>query len=684
MGLNTLFHASEAKADGSDGFTDANIKQQASMEGHTDCFDEVEVSSTCDSVGFYHISNTGSVTTDSELDIETDTESDYDSSDDEAEELDDEVLLVLEEAKRFKLAAKAFCCPEEKVNTTDPFSFGRNFFTSCVVADANEADEVAQVLAETRMLKEQAASYLCPEENLKLESFGARCYFDRASAPEVVSKEEADTQAEAHSDVIRMKKLAADFLNGENETKSTDGFSFGRNYFSNPSESKEEVDERSQVLAEARLLKEQATKYLCPEEKVKAESFGSRCYFKRASAPETVTKDEADVQSELFLEATLMKKHAVNFLYPENESGSTDALSFGRNYFKDSVESKEEADERAQALAEARLLKEQTTNYYCPEKKVTVESFGSRCYFERASAPETVTKDEADAKADLLSDATLIKKLAIDFVHPENQVKSADAFSFGRNYFTNCSTVSTESKGEVVERAQVIDETTLLKEHATNFLCPELDLSNTDPSIYGRNYFGRVTATDVLSKEDAGELDGIINDANVMKDSVGYLCPEVSVENVHPFASGRNYFGNLSSFPTETEEESNERLQILAESVMLKQAAVDYLHPEIILTTTDPTLYGRNFFDNYPLEETRKGSQLSQSNVSNADENNDYFVFDDFHDLREELKSLNTPKYPTNVHKSFSTNRLYDLGVEKERPVSRSPSCVMLFGLDNF
>ena len=86
-----------------------------------------------------------------------------------------------------------------------------NYFISCVVVDAKEAHEVAQVLAEIRMLKEQAASYLCAEENLKLKSFGACYYFDRASAPEVVTKEEVDTQVEVLSDVTRMKKIAADF-----------------------------------------------------------------------------------------------------------------------------------------------------------------------------------------------------------------------------------------------------------------------------------------------------------------------------------------------------------------------------------------------------------------------------------------------------------------------------------------
>jgi membrane-bound inhibitor of C-type lysozyme len=734
MGLTTLFHAKQT--DGSVSFTDANINQQAIMEGHTDCFDEVEVSSTCDSVGFYHISNTGSMT-DSESDIETDTESDYDSSDDEDEELD-EIYHVLEDARRLKLAAKAFSNPEEKVNkyfgarcyferasapevvskdeadaqaevildvtrmknlavdflvadnevkSSDPLSFGRNYFTSCVAADAKEADEVAQVLAETRMLKEQAASYLCPEGDLKVKSFGARCYFDRASAPEVASKDEADTEAEVLSDITCMKGLAVDFLHPESQTKSTDSFSFGRSYFVDPAECKEEADERAQILAEARLLKEQATKYHCPEEKVNVESIGSRCYFERASAPEPVTRDVVDAQSEIVLDASRMKKLAGGFLNPENVSISITASSFGRNYFTDSAESKEEADERAEALAEARLLKERATNYFCPEKKVTVESVGSRCYFERASAPETITKGEADAIVESLSDATLIKKLSADFVHPENQVNTTDAFSFGRNYFTKCSSVPTELKEEVVKRAQFIDEATLLKEHATSYLCPELVVTNTDPSTYGRNYFGRLDSNEVLSKEDADELYGIMSDTGVMKKaSTDYLRPEVSVSNTHPFAMGRNYFKTLSSVPTETEEESNERFQILADSVMLKKAAVDYLQPEITSTTTDPTAYGRNFFDNYPPEESRKESQLSQGNVSNADENNDYFVFDDFDEMREEFNSFNVPKYPTNVHKSFSTNRLYDLGtddVEKERPVSRSPSCVMLFGLGN-
>jgi len=91
------------------------------------------------------------VTVDTECD-DSDDYSDYDSDmeDDEDEDEDEEVLRMLEDAKKLKILAQAFLHPEKPI-LSDHSVFGRNYFdrpSAVEYESKEEADEHAQILAD--------------------------------------------------------------------------------------------------------------------------------------------------------------------------------------------------------------------------------------------------------------------------------------------------------------------------------------------------------------------------------------------------------------------------------------------------------------------------------------------------------------------------------------------------------
>ena len=135
-------------------------------------------------------------------------------------------------------------------------------------------------------------------------------------------------------------------------------------------ESLEEMEERAQILADAKALKDRAVMYAHPELPVVTTDLPARCYFDRASAPEQ--------------------------------------------------ESLEEMEERAQILADAKALKDRAVMYAHPELPVEVSAIATaRCYFDRASAPEQESLEEMEERAQILADAADLKKMAVLYAHPE-------------------------------------------------------------------------------------------------------------------------------------------------------------------------------------------------------------------------------------------------------------------------
>eukprot|EP01083_Nonionella_stella_P082458 227587_1 len=60
--------------------------------------------------------------------------------------------------------------------------------------------------------------------------------------------------------------------------------------------------------------------------------------------------------------------------------------------------------------------------------------------------------EEADYRSQVLADAAALKKLAVDYGHPEKEVKT-DPAVFGRNYFNRASAGETESFEEADYRS---------------------------------------------------------------------------------------------------------------------------------------------------------------------------------------------------------------------------------------
>ena len=74
----------------------------------------------------------------------------------------------------------------------------------------------------------------------------------------------------------------------------------------------------------------------------------------------------------------------------------------------------------------------------------------------------------------MLAEAAAPKKTAVDFMHPEVGVTSADGACFGRNYFNCYSAPETEEDEFADERAEILAEAAALKKLAADYMHPEI------------------------------------------------------------------------------------------------------------------------------------------------------------------------------------------------------------------
>jgi len=540
--------------------------------------------------------------------------------------------------------------------------------------------ERRRIFADARALKTLAVAYAHPQRGVT--SAGGACfgrnYFGRPSAAETEEDEFADERAEILEEAAALKKLAADYMHPEVGVITTDATVFGRNYFSRPSapevEDMEEAEERALVLAEAAALKKSAVDYMHPEVGITTTDdacFG-RNYFGRASAAEMEDDEFADERAEVLEEAAALKKLAMDYMHPEVGVISTDGAAFGRNYFSrpsaPEVEDVEEAEERALVLAEAAALKKSAVDYMHPEVGVTTTDgacFG-RNYFGRASAAETEDDEFADERAEILEEAAALKKLAMDYMHPEVGVAATDATVFGRNYFSRPSAPSTEAVEEAEERALVLAEAAALKKSAVDYMHPEVGVTFTDDACFGRNYFGRASAAEMEDDEFADERAEVLEEAAALKKlAMDYMHPEVGVTATDGAAFGRNYFSRPSAPEVEDVEEAEERALVLAEAAALKKSAVDYMHPEVGITTTDGACFGRNYFNRYSASEVDVPKKETESPQASQD-------MAAVQSLAAAVKGANLPS--TKLTKLSSSD--HDVSGAK-----KSASTVNLFGL---
>lgn len=342
-----------------------------------------------------------------------------------------------------------------------------------------------------------------------------------------------------------LKRAAVDFLHPE-KLVEVDASTSAHNFFSRPSAAEQEDDgeETEMILKEAALMKRNAVDFMHPECPLAVDPavFG-RNYFGRASAVDKESFAEAAARIHILADAAQLKKSAVNFLHPEIPVDASPTV-FGRNFFSrasaDDLESDEE--EHVRVLADAAELKRLAVDYLHPEKPVDVDScaFG-RNFFGRASADDQEDYGLDDDRQIVLEDFVELKQAAVDYMHPEMPV-STDATAFGRNYFGCASAASEESLDETDERASVLAETAALKRLAIDYAHPELPLV-ADAFACARSYFSRASAPVQDMDEETQERARVLAEAFALKKlAVDYHHPEASVKTTDSAARGRNYF----------------------------------------------------------------------------------------------------------------------------------------------
>jgi hypothetical protein len=360
------------------------------------------------------------------------------TEDDDYMEEHDRILAELSELKK---VAGWYNHPEKPVACEDPCAYGRNYFERASAPLDEEEKERQQVLSDAAELKKIAHWYMYPDKPVVCDDpcATARNYFSRPSAPEYENEDVMEERQRVLSVAWEMKKYAEWYLHPENPVQS-DGLACARNYYSRPStvEQEEETlsEERQLVLADAMKLKDVAEWYHCPEKPVLTDGFASgRNYFNRSSAPEQAR--DMEERNSILADATALKQYAEWYLYPEKHV-EVDSTACARNFFSrpsaPEYECQEASEERDAIMADVRNLKEVAAWYHHPETPVTSSIAVTRNYFTRPSVEDQIEAMEQDEeRAAIIADAMQLKKLAVDYLHPETPVQSS--VNCVRNYF---------------------------------------------------------------------------------------------------------------------------------------------------------------------------------------------------------------------------------------------------------
>ena len=258
-------------------------------------------------------------------------------------------------------------------------------------------------------------------------------------------------------------------------------------------------------------------------------------------------------------------------------------------------------EERRRVLEEVKMLKEYATYYLHPE--LPVEScVSARCYFDRPSAPQQETFEQAEERHHILEECQALRNYAGYYLHPERRHSDTRK---------KVKELQTEER-YTVERHQVLEDARLLKQYATFYLHPELPVVTTDYMATGHNYFDRPSALVQATREEMEERDAVLKDSTLLKQFAKmYLHPELPVTTTDPTACARCYFGRPSAPEQETRDEMEEHNQIMEDVQSLKLYAKFYLHPELPVETRDETACARCYFDR-PSAPDRESWELAE------------------------------------------------------------------------
>jgi hypothetical protein len=611
----------------------------------------------------------------------------------------EEQVYVLEDAAKLEEWAVDFLHPEMPVGTTDPLACYTNFFdrpSAPITTDAEE-EEVARLMEDAKQLKHMAVDYLHPEEPVLTTDPLACCtnVFDRPSAPEPTNADEEEEAERILAEAKELKHTAVDYLHPELHIVTTDPLACYTNFFDRPSAPEptnaDEEEEAERILAEARELKHVAVDYLHPESHV-VTTDPLACYtnfFDRPSAPKPTNADEEQEAERILAEARELKHVAVDYLHPEEHVVTTDTLACYTNFFdRPSAPEPTNADEEEEAeriLTEARELKHFAVDYLHPEEHVvTIDPLA--CYtnfFDRPSAPEPTNADEEEEAERILTEARELKHFAVDYLHPEEHVVTTDPLACYTNFFDRPSAPEPTNADEEEEAERILTEVKELKHFAVDYLHPEEHVVATDPLACFTNFFDRPSAPEPINADEEEEFERISVEVKQLKKlAVDYLHPELPVVATDPTACGRNFFLRFSAPEVESSEEIEERDSIFSDAAELKKAAMDYMHPELPVVTSDAKACARCFFDRssapwakdmiYSMghDDTKLALEYDYHKHFEMDE-------DIFHDMRSTLVLPSKNNANENYHDDEKDFKPHDENGKLEGRLSCSPSSVM-------
>jgi hypothetical protein len=411
-----------------------------------------------------------------------------------------ERAIIMSDAAQLKKVADWYLHPEKPVNTSDSTACARNYYDRASAPETEDQgcmEEHDQILAELSALKEKATWYSLPEKPVVCEdpcAFG-RNYFERDSAPQ---DEETEERQHVLAEAAELEKIACWYMHPEKPIASEDPYAAARSYYSRPSapEYQEEdvTAERELVLSESLEMKKVADWYLHPEKPVHSDGLGcARNYYSRPSASEQEENDLALERELVLSEATKLKDVAEWFHRPEKPV-HCDGFASSRNYFNrpSAPEPEMDIEEKDSALADAKALKQLAEWYYSPEKPVEVDSTAcARNFFSRPSAPEFEGEEVIEERNTILAELCKLKEVATWYRCPEAHVTSCIAVT--RNYYSRPSAEEQdESMEQDEERAAILADAMQLKKLAINYLHPETPVQSSVNCV--RNYFDRPSA----------------------------------------------------------------------------------------------------------------------------------------------------------------------------------------------
>ena len=654
-----------------------------------------------------------------------------DDDDDEEEDLH-ERLVILSDARKLKNLAEFFLKPELPV-AVDATATARCYFDRPSAPIGTDEEERELIMADLNQLRKLATDYLCPELPVTTSDPFAcgRNYYRRFSAvpttkedciyddcekekkrprtpPKYVSwapttDEECiwdDQDEDDHQRILRdsekLKVLALDYLHPELPVIVTDPYACGRNYFvrnSSPvQEDPEEEEELKRILKESQQLKKLAIDYLHPELPVEtSDPFAcARNYYTRPSAQTHDDIEDKEDQKErlrIIEESKRLKSLAVDYLHPERPVRNDFTSPPVRQLPDDEVENLEGNDEDcndeecARIFEEIQQMKKLAVDYLHPELPVLLtDPFAcARNYFNRPSALTHESFEEEEERIHILHDAEQLKHLAVDYLCPEQPVKAKDPYLCGRNYFMRPSAPTQQFLDELEESARILEELEKMGSLATDYFRPERPVETTDPCAFGRNYYSRPSASMV---EDDIYRASVLKDTKMLKLlTLDYYCPEIPVVTTDPHACGRNFFTRPSAAIVEDE---SYRSGVLDDIKKLGKLAMDYQHPEKSVKATDPLACARNFFTRPSAPGPAKGETHTYCEYVDhgyhhvIDHDHHYYWYNNAERKAKAVETVYEFKETTLEVEPFKSKHGMDMKSKDEIALSRSPQCVLM------